>query len=141
MYFCLNTIVKLLVIAPEIASALYKKLSKNTNDRLEFIFMLLIFFQLLCVEKSQSRSGNRTTTSQASAQSRTSQSKTFITEMVQYKENKDKVGVEVKNDIPTELKPFLDEDVGGDKRQSCVGGRSELCVNESRCKLVTLNVA
>ena len=50
-------------------------------------------FQLLCVEKSQTRSGNRTTTSQASAQSRTSQSKTFITEMVQYKENKDKMAM------------------------------------------------
>merc|ERR1712173_489608 len=44
------------------------------------------FKKLLCVEKSQNRSGNRTTTSQASAQSRTSQSKTFITEMVQYKD-------------------------------------------------------
>lgn len=56
------------------------------------------FKKLLCVEKSQNRSGNRTTTSQASAQSRTSQSKTFITEMVQYKENKDKMKMLSVND-------------------------------------------
>jgi len=49
------------------------------------------FKKLLCWDKSRARGGQRTTTSQASAQSRTSQSKTFITEMVQYKEGKDQV--------------------------------------------------
>lgn len=49
------------------------------------------FKKLLCVDKSVARGGQRTTTSQASAQSRTSQSKTFITEMVQYKEGQDKM--------------------------------------------------
>jgi len=49
------------------------------------------FKKLLCVDKSRARGGQRTTTSQASAQSRTSQSKTFITEMVQYKEGKDQM--------------------------------------------------
>lgn len=49
------------------------------------------FKKLLCVDKSQARGGQRTTTSQASAQSRTSQSKTFITEMVQYKDGKDQM--------------------------------------------------
>ena len=45
--------------------------------------------QLLCCDtKYPGRSANRTTTSQASAQSRTDQSKTFITEMIHYKENK-----------------------------------------------------
>jgi len=49
------------------------------------------FKKLLCVDKSRTRGGQRTTTSQASAQSRTSQSKTFITEMVQYKEAKNQM--------------------------------------------------
>ena len=45
--------------------------------------------QLLCCDtKYPGRSANRTTTSQASAQSRTDQSKTFITEMIHYKDNK-----------------------------------------------------
>jgi len=44
---------------------------------------------LCCGNKSPgSRSGNRTTTSVASAQSRGSQSRTFITEMIHYKDNK-----------------------------------------------------
>ena len=47
------------------------------------------FKKLLCCDtKYPGRSGNRTTTSQASGQSRTSQSKTFITEMIHYKDNK-----------------------------------------------------
>ena len=45
--------------------------------------------QLLCCDtKYPGRSANRTTTSQASGQSRTDQSKTFITEMIHYKDNK-----------------------------------------------------
>ena len=43
---------------------------------------------LCCDTKYPGRSANRTTTSQASAQSRTDQSKTFITEMIHYKDNK-----------------------------------------------------
>merc|ERR1711981_887950 len=47
------------------------------------------FKKLLCCDtKYPGRSANRTTTSQASAQSRTDQSKTFITEMIHYKDNK-----------------------------------------------------
>ena len=43
---------------------------------------------MCCDTKYPGRSANRTTTSQASAQSRTDQSKTFITEMIHYKDNK-----------------------------------------------------
>ena len=54
------------------------------------------FKKLLCCDtKYPGRSGNRTTTSQASAQSRTSQSKTFITEMIHYKDNKVEFAVNI----------------------------------------------
>ena len=44
-------------------------------------------FQLVCYTKSGSaRSGPRTTTSQASGQSRASQSRTLVTEMVHYRD-------------------------------------------------------
>ena len=43
---------------------------------------------MCCDTKYPGRSANRTTTSQASGQSRTDQSKTFITEMIHYKDNK-----------------------------------------------------
>jgi len=61
---------------------------------------------LCCGNKSPgSRSGNRTTTSQASgvSHSRTSQSKTFITEMIHYKDNKMKFPSHLTENTPSSM--------------------------------------